>query len=248
MLFTAAGFITGNWSRVFALLIVIVCLASPPFPSRQISSKQPQSISINREFHRSETFEVRFDRPILSNQMAEKRLNAWITEIVDDFSAESSANVAPGSMPNTLEGRITRHRSRYPFQSLKFYIAKNRQGADPYICIETFVFDMETGHCLGLTDLFARPGKALELISTIAVRQMEDASGHELSSMAQDRLLPAEQNFQYFSLDRNGITFFFPVYQTGAPTLGEQRVTIPYARLNQWMVADIKDKLRMFPH
>jgi hypothetical protein len=243
MLFTAAGFITGNWSRVFGLLIVIVCLASPPIPSRQISPKQPQSISINRESHRSDAFEVSFDRPFLSNKMADKRLNAWITEIVDDFSTESIANVAPGSMPNTLEGRITRQISRHPFLSLKFYIAENRGGADPDTCIETFVFDMETGHCLGLTDLFARPGKALELISTTAIQKLEDPSGHDQSPMARDRLLPAEQNFQYFSLDRNGITFFFPVYQTGARALGEQRVTIPYARLNQWMVAGIKDKL-----
>ncbi len=243
MLFTAAGFVTGNWSRVFAILIVIACLASPPIPSRQISPKQPQSIHIDRESHRSETFEVSFDRPVLSNKMAEQRLNAWITEIVDDFSAESSANVAPGSMPNILEGRITRQISRYPFLSLKFGIAAFMGSEHPDTCIETFVFDMETGHCLGLTDLFARPGKALEVISTTAVRQMKDASDHELSSMARDRLLPAEQNFQYFSLDRNGITFFFPVYHTGARALGEQRVTIPYARLNQWMVPGIKDRL-----
>jgi hypothetical protein len=247
MLFTAAGFITGNWSRVFGLLIVIVCLASPPFPSRQISSKQPQAISISREAHRSDAFEIRFDRPVLSNKMAEKRLNAWITEIVDDFSTESIANVAPGSgsgsVPNTLEERITRHRSRYPFLSLKFNIAENRGGANPETSIETFVFDMETGQSLDLTDLFARPGKALEFISRTAIQKLEHPSDHDLSPMARDRLLPAEQNFQYFSLDRYGITFFLPVYQTGTLALGEQRVTIPYARLNQWIASDIKDKL-----
>lgn len=243
MLFTAAGLITGNWSRVFGLLIVIVCLVTPHLPSRQIPAKQRLPIPIDRETHRSKAFEVSFDRPVLSNKKAEELLNARISEIVDDFSAESSANAAPDSVLKTLKGRITRHVSRHPFLSLKFDIAEFVEGAHPNTYIETFVFDMQTGHCLSLTDLFTLPGKALESISTTAIRQLETASGNGLSAMARDRLQPAEQNFQYFNLDRDGITFFFPVYQTGSRALGEQRVTIPYARLNQWMTPDLKDKL-----
>lgn len=245
MLFTAAGLLTGNWSwsMVFALMIIIVCLVSPPISSQQIPGNQPLLIRIDTESHRSEAFEVRFDRPVLSNKRVEKRLDAWISEIVDDFSGKSIANVAPGGMPNALEGRITSHTSLYPFLSVKFSIEEYMGGGHPNTYIETFVFDMETGHRLGLADLFARPGQALETISTTAVRQMETASGQELPPMARGRLLPAEQNFQYFNLCRNGITFFFPVYQTGARALGEQRITTPYALLRQWMAPGIKEKL-----
>ncbi|MBI9088541.1 MAG: hypothetical protein JEZ12_04950 [Desulfobacterium sp.] len=243
MLFTAAGLVTGNWSRVFGLLIVIFCLITPHLPSRQIPAKKQFPIPIDREIRRSEAFEVSFDRPLLSNKKAEKRLNAWISEIVDDFSAESSANAPPDSEPKTLEGRITRHVSRHPFLSLKFDIAEFVEGAHHNTYIETFVFDMKTGHCLSLTDLFTLPGKALESISTTAVRQLETTSVHGLSARARERLQPAEQNFQHFNLDQNGITFFFPVYQAGSRALDERRVTIPYAGLNQWMAPGIKDKL-----
>ncbi|MCP4114716.1 MAG: hypothetical protein GY737_04800 [Desulfobacteraceae bacterium] len=249
MLFTAAGLLTGNWSwsRVFALMVIIVCLGTPPISSQQIPGNQPLLIRIDTESHRSEAFEVRFDRPVLSNSIAEKQLNAWISGIVDDFSAESIANISPGDTPNTLEGRVTHHTSVYPFLSVKFSIKEYNGGGHSNTYIETFVFDMETGHRLGLADLFTRPGQALEAISTTAVRQMETASGNEPHPMARDSLLPMERYFQYFNLGQNGITFFFPVYQTDTRTQGEQRITTPYAGLKQWMAPGIKEQLYPSP-
>lgn len=156
----------------------------------------------------------------------------WISSVQTDFTHKA---VPPekGRPKNELTITLDRQISRGSFLSLKFNVCEYLGGAHPNVYPETFVLDLKTGTRILLPDLFVSTDSALAEISRISICQLEAARETEMTPMEKGGLLPAINNFRYFTLEETGLAFFFPVYQTGPRSLGEQTATLPYRTIRQ---------------
>ena len=118
-------------------------------------------------------------------------------------------------------------------------------GAHPNTYMETFVLDIRTGSRIFLSGVFADMDDALAMISPAAVRRLESSRACPMTDMEKAGLRPVENNFKYFVLEKTGIRFFFPVYQTGPRSIGEQAVLVIYPEIRRFMTPKILNSLHI---
>ena len=212
------------------LMLAAQTLWLPPAQAGQAQKPHPPFVQrIEKQTERSSGWYVSVDRPTLSHPVADTRVAKWLTTLIDRFAGK--AQTPAGRDRAELTGSLAFQSAVAGFLSLKFNVGEYLGGAHPNVYIQTFVFDMKTGRNLALTDLFTSAERALAVISRESIRQLEQARGFALTPMERGRLQPAAQNYLNFVLDTGGLRLFFPVYQTGDRSLGEQRAIIPYPRL-----------------
>jgi hypothetical protein len=97
-----------------------------------------------------------------------------------------------------------------------------------------YTFDIKNNKLLTLDDIFTSTPDALKLIEPMAQDAIKTAIG---ADMVQDDMLtsgtaPTVDNYQFFALDKDSITFYFQQYQVGPYAIGIQKVTIPLSQLS----------------
>ena len=111
------------------------------------------------------------------------------------------------------------------------YLPGNAHGA---YMIETTTYDNETCKPIALTDLFKPEVDVYRELSRITYWMLMDSD--QLGDYADPQWIsagtePVASNFSAFMVRPEGLEIIFAPYQIGPWVLGEQRLTIPWARL-----------------
>lgn len=109
-------------------------------------------------------------------------------------------------------------------------------GAHPNHWLNTWVFDLTDGQILTLEDIFPDTQAALEHIAeAVRPKLKQKIDDMYVQSMFDDGTAPTRDNYRYFILSENGITFFFPPYQIAPYAAGQQTATLPFPSFTQYL-------------
>ncbi len=150
---------------------------------------------------------------------------AAFKDYYSDPGADFSQDPGRGFMDETY--------STVPFDQILNVIFTGEEysgGAHPMTVYRTYVFDFNVGEFLTLTDLFKPRSDYLGLISNYSINALDklgvgDADWIKSGAAADDK------NFQFFSLQQDGLHIIFPPYQVASYAEGPQEVIIPFAVL-----------------
>ncbi len=170
-------------------------------------------------------------------------VSSWINRTIEEFTSKASPdNQEPVSELNIA---LSKQSTRGSILSLKFDISEYMGGAHPNVYIETFVLNLKTGKRFYITDIFRSPDKALSILSTEAAKQLSSNRDEELTDMEKGRLLPSEENFRYFGFEEKALILYFPVYQAGPRSAGQQKAEIPYSMIKSLLKPETADALKI---
>ena len=181
-------------------------------------------------------------RPNLPDKRIQDQVDHWLDGLAQEFHKKA---IPPWESPKSeLSVHVDEIQRLAQFISLKFTICEYMGGAHPNTHIQTLVFDRATAIPLELADLFTAPQTALDIISRTSIAQLEDIRQRPLTPMEKGRLRPRKENFKYFTLARDRVHLFFPVYQTGPRGLGPQAAFVPHNALYDAMKPHIRSALK----
>ncbi|MEO8393834.1 MAG: DUF3298 domain-containing protein [Chloroflexota bacterium] len=180
---------------------------------------------------------VSVDYPLELTQQSElvaSTVDDVIKKAKDEIMQSVSGDFIPGSGQYELDityATVTHSDSMY---TLLLTVYQYQGGAHGGQTILPYTFDLKNNKLITLDDLFTSVPDALRIIEPLAQEAIKTAIG---ADMVQDDMLsagtaPTADNYQFFSLDADSITFYFQQYQVGPYAIGIQTVTIPLAQLN----------------
>ena len=109
------------------------------------------------------------------------------------------------------------------------YWIMNQGAAHPMPSVNHLNFDLATGKMLGLDDIL-RPGYRAAL-DTLGERQFVKVYGREGFEITPGQFQLSDD----FSIQRDGLVFYFDVYEIGPYSAGVQEVFLPFAALGEWL-------------
>ncbi len=121
------------------------------------------------------------------------------------------------------------------------YLPGNAHGA---YAIETRTYRTGSTEPVTLPELFVPGTDVYRELSRIAYWMLLDSD--QLGDYADPQWIssgtePTEENFSAFMVRPEGLELIFSPYQIGPWVLGEQRLTIPWDRLTQWLVPELAE-------
>ena len=228
----------GMKSEIFKICVLIaaLCFMYPMQASQSAAQcNDPFVLSTTRLSRSLPSCDIFIERPHLGHKDADALMSTWLNQQRDSFTLKSSSSPDPDHWPYSLEVSLGESHDLNHYASLKFDILEYTGGAHPNHYIGTFVFDKKSGVPLTLTDLFIDTDTALKAISRLTADQIRRQRKRELSPMEQGGLYPSAQHYQYFALTRKGVHFFFPPYQIGSYSEGEQQVHLSRTSVRPWI-------------
>jgi Protein of unknown function (DUF3298) len=114
--------------------------------------------------------------------------------------------------------------------------------AHPFHMTETLVYDLEHKKIIELPDIFTDVGKSLDYISSKSVEQVlaSLASYDAQDSFIKKGVEATESNYRTFTVDENGVTFYFAEYQVAPYAAGPQQSTVSWAELRPLLTTQFK--------
>lgn len=127
------------------------------------------------------------------------------------------------------------------------YLPGNAHGA---YAIETRTYQAGGTEALSLSDLFVPGTDVYRELSRIAYWMLLDSG--QLGDYADPQWIstgtePTAENFSAFMVRPEGLEIIFAPYQIGPWALGEQRLTIPWGRLEQWLIPELAEAISASP-
>ena len=180
------------------------------------------------------------------------KLNADLKDAVEqasedymEYAYEDSAFDDDWSYYYFRECDMTIDRADTKLVSLKLLWGDFAGGVHPNSYYETHVYDTESGKALELDDIIDTSKKD-ELLKLVGERALEnnDALEDMLFDDIDKELAELDEQYSFtFSLDREGLTFYFSPYVLGAYAAGSTAVTIGYDEIPGL----IKDEYKQLP-
>ena len=157
-----------------------------------------------------------------------------IKQSKDQIMQAVSGDFIPGSGAYELDITYDTVTHSEDIYTLLLTIYQYTGGAHGGEAILPYTFDLKNNKVLTLDDIFTNTDEALKIIEPLAQDAVKTAIG---ADMVQEDMLtagtaPTTDNYQFFSLDKDAITFYFQQYQVGPYVIGIQQVTIPFAQLS----------------
>jgi hypothetical protein len=157
-----------------------------------------------------------------------------IKKAKDEITQSVSGDFIPGSGQYELDITYDTVTHSDDIYTLLLTVYQYQGGAHGGQAILPYTFDLKNNKLITIDDLFTDTASALKIIEPIAQDAVKTAIG---ADMVQDDVLtagtaPLPENYAYFSLDTDSITFYFQQYQVGPYAIGIQKVTIPLAQLS----------------
>jgi hypothetical protein len=180
---------------------------------------------------------VSIDYPLELAQKSDlvaKTVDDVIKKAKDDIMTSVSGDFVPGSGQYELDITYDTVSHSDDIYTLLLTVYQYMGGAHGSQAILPYTFDLKNNKLLTLDDIFTNTSDALKLIEPIAQQAVKTAIG---ADMVQEDMLtagtaPTVDNYQFFSLDKDSITFYFQQYQVGPYAIGIQKVTIPFLALS----------------
>ncbi len=178
------------------------------------------------------TIEIDYPLELAEHEIIASTIDPFIDEIRGEFVNMATSSFQPAPGPYALAAGYETTQYSEDIISLIYTVYEFTGGAHGNTNFWTYTFDLANGTVISLEDIFLPDSDPLAVIAPIAEAQILERLGD-----AADTQWVAEGtgnnpvNYQNFSLDADGITFYFPPYQVAAYAVGTQTVMIPFADL-----------------
>ncbi len=180
--------------------------------------------------------EISVDYPLELTQQSDlvaTTVDSVIKQSKDEMMQSVSGDFIPGSGQYALDITYDTVTHSADIYTLLLTVYPYMGGAHGSQAILPYTFDLKNNKVLTLDDIFTNTDEALKQIEPLAQDAVKTAIG---ADMVQDDMLsagtaPTADNYQYFALDKDAITFYFQQYQVGPYAIGIQQVTIPFSQL-----------------
>ncbi|HVU11911.1 MAG TPA: DUF3298 domain-containing protein [Phototrophicaceae bacterium] len=155
-----------------------------------------------------------------------------IAKAKDDFFSAVSGDFIPVPGPFVLQITYDTAQHSDTVMTLILTIYQFQGGAHGSTALLPFNFDLKNNKVLTLDDIFTSTPDAIKLIEPIVQSTVKTALGDmNVQDMLDAGTGTDPNNYQYFSLDADSITFYFQQYQVAPYAAGIQKVTIPFSQL-----------------
>lgn len=181
-------------------------------------------------FHRDERSTVSIYYPQMDNAIIDGELAYWSDVRLRTFVAGVAA-LGEGNSRYSMEIDYSLSQASRRFVSVLFRISTETGGTRPDLGLATFTYDIESGATLSYADIFSNAPGLLTFMSEYARAELLRRLPRSEEELIIRGTTPAEANFAYFALRKDGLELFFPPYQVAASGLGEQSVVIPLDKL-----------------
>ena len=167
--------------------------------------------------------------PQLQNPVADAAIRDFVDEWLGTIKNEFEENAAgERGIPFNLLIRFDYSRYSPEIISFVFYVYYYAGGAHDLPSMWSFAFDRTAGREILPDNIFTDTPAALAVISPMATDQVRDALGEYKDTIEAGGLAPFSENYAVFSIEENGITFYFPPYQAAPYAAGLQSAYIPF--------------------
>ena len=216
-------------------------------PSANDKAPAGKTVSIHTEKIETACCIVSADHPgFRDDSPCADSVSSWISRTTQEFLSKASPENQ--QFKSELNITLSKQSTHGSMLSLKFDISEYMGGAHPNVYIETFVFNLKTGRRFYIKDIFKSPEKAFSILAAEAVKQLSSARDGELTEMEKGRLLPSEENFRYFGFEENALSLYFPVYQAGPRSAGQQKAEIPCSMIKSLLAPKTAETLGITKH
>ena len=180
---------------------------------------------------------ISVDYPLELTQQSDlvaSTVDGVIAQAKDEIMQVVSGDFIPGSGQYALDITYDTVTHSEDIYTLLLTLYQYTGGAHGGTSVLPYTFDLKQNKVLKLDDIFSNTDEALKIIEPLAQDAIKTAIGAE---MVQDDMLtagtaPTVDNYQFFALDQDAITFYFQQYQVGPYVIGIQQATIPLAQLS----------------
>ena len=177
--------------------------------------------------------------PSIGRMDVDTDIRNWVTEIADTFEQHYDANFLNFSVDNNSLGdnnvelhavyKISQPSSKA--LSITFELWNKIDGDHSNIDILTLNYSLINGQRLSLSDIFAKPDLALQLMSNWSRRSLNNRYGLSRKQMIDNGTEPLLENFSSLTLTPKGVCINFQPYQVASGELGIQTVEMPLEEL-----------------
>jgi hypothetical protein len=178
-----------------------------------------------------------------ANQAIKKDLDTRIAA----FEKESADNLSdpidlPKDIISTADGSLSIVENNARYVSMIFVSEWYMRGAaHPYHVTYTFIFDKKLGKLVTIQDLFMPYSKYFQFLSSYAYNDLIKQSEEGDTGFTYDKDMLKSgteatlENFRLAVPTKDGLVIHFDEYQVAPYAAGAQQVTVPYAKLQEFI-------------
>lgn len=182
-------------------------------------------------------------RAVVTHKVAEFKKQVAAQEGVEsvpDASPEATPDAATGS-DLTVEYEIAL--AQDDLISIEFNVSEFYQGAaHPNSYSEVVNYDLKNGRQLKLSDLFKPGAKYLQTLSSYAIADLKKQSKQKGEALTENDIQagagPKSENYDKWTITRQGVGINFDPYQVGPYAVGPWAVIVPYSTLKDLINPD----------
>ena len=192
----------------------------------------------NREQHTPMSIMLCY--PSIGRKDVDTDIRQWVTEIADAFEqhfdlsaflfdTESLNGYLPASVE--LKSEYTVSKPSAKAISITFELWNYTGGEHANIDVVTLNYSLINGQRIGLSDIFANPDEALQLMSQWTRTTLSNRYGSGRKQMVLTGTEPLVENFSSLTLTPTGVCINFQPYQVAGWEMGIQKVDMPLEAL-----------------
>ena len=180
-----------------------------------------------------------------------KEARAMVTKNVAAFKTSETSNETDAGSEIPAETQTSTLDSDYQIRlaaddliSIEFTeSAYSRGAAHPNSYTTVLNYDVRNGKKLALADLFNAKSNYVKVISDYCIKDLKQQAKKEKDSMLTDDMIQSgasarAENFNAWTITKQGLWITFDPYQVAAYAAGPQQVLVPYAALKALIKAD----------
>ena len=180
-----------------------------------------------------------------------KEARAMVTKNVAAFKTSETSNETDAGSEIPAETQTSTLESDYQIRlaaddliSIEFTESANSRGAaHPNSYTTVLNYDVRNGKKLALADLFNAKSNYVKVISDYCIKDLKQQAKKEKDSMLTDDMIQSgasarAENFNAWTITKQGLWITFDPYQVAAYAAGPQQVLVPYSALKDLIKAD----------
>ena len=180
-----------------------------------------------------------------------KEARAMVTKNVAAFKTSETSNETDAGSEIPAETQTSTLDSDYQIRlaaddliSIEFTeSAYSRGAAHPNSYTTVLNYDVRNGKKLALADLFNAKSNYVKVISDYCIKDLKQQAKKEKDSMLTDDMIQSgasarAENFNAWTITKQGLWITFDPYQVAAYAAGPQQVLVPYSALKDLIKAD----------
>lgn len=167
--------------------------------------------------------------PQIQDPVADAAIREFVDGWLDTIKQESAENAAgERGIPYNLFIRFEHTRFSPEIMSFVFYIQYYAGGAHDFPSMWSFTFDLSASREIMLANIITDTDAALAVISRTASEQVVESLGEFKDTLDPGGLAPFAENFSVFTIEDNGIMFYFPPSQAAPYAAGMQSAFVHF--------------------